>query len=257
MLKYDLRKGDYRQVLADMPPVDLVFTSPPYNVGSGGPRKDGQRKDGKYDAKSYAGVQSYPDCMPEGEYQRSQHDFLEWAGRKLKPNGVIVYNHKIRYRNLEAIHPITWFPSSLVLYTEVVWDRGSTQNQELSYPAQHTERIWVLRKVGGKPIKRAKGSPHVSDVWRIPRGPRTSKVHDAVMPLELALRAVNLWCPPGGIICDPYSGSGTTMLAAVMSGREFYGSDREGAFIAESRDRLDRYLKGSLESSRDSTEALH
>src|SRR5262249_16156327 len=48
----DLRSGDYRRVLNEVR-ADLIFTSPPYNIGSKQPRADGIRKFGMYDGKSF------------------------------------------------------------------------------------------------------------------------------------------------------------------------------------------------------------
>ena len=67
--------------------VDLVFCSPPYNIGSGGPRQDGRRKDGAYDPKSYGGITGYDDNMPEAEYQKSQVKMLSAMARVLKAAG--------------------------------------------------------------------------------------------------------------------------------------------------------------------------
>lgn len=48
---------------------------------------------------------------------------------------------------------------------------------------------------------------------------------DAPMPLKLAERFVCWFCPPNGVVLDPFTGSGTTCHAAIMHGRRFVGSD--------------------------------
>lgn len=48
---------------------------------------------------------------------------------------------------------------------------------------------------------------------------------EAPYPVELVERFVCWYCPPGGVVCDPFSGSGTTAHAAVMHGRRFVGGD--------------------------------
>lgn len=84
-----LRHGDYSAVLKKFDNFDLVLTSPPYNIGSGGDRQDGYRKKGQFDRKSFGGVKSYFDTWPEETYQELQRTFLTWAANKLSPNGVI------------------------------------------------------------------------------------------------------------------------------------------------------------------------
>lgn len=48
---------------------------------------------------------------------------------------------------------------------------------------------------------------------------------------------VRLVTPPGGTICDPFTGSGTTGCAAVLEGFDFIGLEREPEYvkIAEAR----------------------
>ncbi len=42
---------------------------------------------------------------------------------------------------------------------------------------------------------------------------------------------VRLITPPGGLVLDPFTGSGTTGAAAVMEGRMFLGFEREAAYV--------------------------
>lgn len=77
----DIRRGTWNTALSDVQ-ADLIFTSPPYNIGSGGKRQDGQRKHGKFDAKSYGGITGYADALPENAYQREQENFLIWCGNQ-------------------------------------------------------------------------------------------------------------------------------------------------------------------------------
>lgn len=55
--------------------------------------------------------------------------------------------------------------------------------------------------------------------------------HPTVKPLELMRWLVRLLCPPGGLVLDPTSGSGTTGAAAAMEGRRFVGIELEPAYI--------------------------
>ena len=52
-----------------------------------------------------------------------------------------------------------------------------------------------------------------------------SHENEAPYPLELASFFVKSFCPPGGIVCDCFSGSGTTLHAALLHGRRFVGCD--------------------------------
>jgi hypothetical protein len=49
--------------------------------------------------------------------------------------------------------------------------------------------------------------------------------HPARWPYKLARDIVLCFCPPGGLVCDPFLGAGTTMIAALEEGRRFIGGD--------------------------------
>jgi DNA modification methylase len=220
----NLYLGDYRQKL-DHVRADLIFTSPPYNIGSKQPANTGKRKHGGYDQKSFRAIREYPDSLPEAEYQDSQEQFMLWAADHLAPNGVLVYNHKPR-RNGRMIHPAEWFCRPAVmqrlrLMEEVIWDRGSTHNhcKQMLYPI--TERLYVFRRIDDRyPLINSRG---LTDVWRIPPARKTG--HNAPFPSKLAERVIETFSKKSHLVCDPYSGSGTTATAARKLGRRFEGSE--------------------------------
>ena len=55
--------------------------------------------------------------------------------------------------------------------------------------------------------------------------------HPTVKPVELMRWLVRLAVPEGGVVLDPFTGSGTTGIAAVMERRRFLGIEREGEYI--------------------------
>lgn len=56
-------------------------------------------------------------------------------------------------------------------------------------------------------------------------------IHPTVKPLELMRWLVRLVTPPGGLVLDPFTGSGTTGIAAVLEGRLFLGVEREPDYV--------------------------
>lgn len=73
--------------------------------------------------------------------------------------------------------------------------------------------------VGSNPRGRNPGS-----VWNVSTQP-FSEAHFAVMPVSLAERCILAGCKPSGTVLDPFSGSGTTGLAATKHGRRYVGID--------------------------------
>jgi site-specific DNA-methyltransferase (cytosine-N4-specific) len=82
--------------------------------------------------------------------------------------------------------------------------------------------VYAAISAGSRQINAAGANP--GDVWSIPTQPFPG-AHIAVMPPQLALRVVQAGCKPGGVVLDPFSGSGTTGAAAQRTGRRYIGID--------------------------------
>jgi hypothetical protein len=63
-------------------------------------------------------------------------------------------------------------------------------------------------------------------------------VHPTVKPIELMRWLVRLVTPPGGLVLDPFTGSGTTGCAAVLEGFRFVGCEREPEYAEIARARI-------------------
>jgi DNA modification methylase len=76
----------------------------------------------------------------------------------------------------------------------------------------------------------SEGGRNPGDVWSINTQP-FSAAHFAVMPRALAERCIQAGCKPGGVVLDPFSGSGTTGLAAARLGRRYVGIDLNAEYL--------------------------
>ncbi len=89
------------------------------------------------------------------------------------------------------------------------------------------------RRSGGNPgstllVVHERRNP--GDVWTIPTQPFAA-AHFAVMAPELARRAIAAGCKPGGVVLDPYSGSGTTGQQALRLGRRYVGIELNADYL--------------------------
>lgn len=80
----------------------------------------------------------------------------------------------------------------------------------------------VMRRRGTTYTPREGRNP--GDVWTIATQP-FSEAHFATFPVALPERCILAGCKPGGTVLDPFSGSGTTGLAAAKHGRRYIGID--------------------------------
>lgn len=75
------------------------------------------------------------------------------------------------------------------------------------------------------------------DVWVIPTRP-SSVSHFASYPTELIRPCILAGCPKGGVVLDPFFGSGTTGVVCVREGREYVGIEINQEYIDISTHRL-------------------
>lgn len=84
------------------------------------------------------------------------------------------------------------------------------------------------------------------DVWDIiPEDTQSRELHFAPYPEDLCKTPILATCPPGGVILDPFCGTGTTMRVAMDLKRRSIGIDRSAEYVALARKRC-----GSLERDR-------
>ena len=67
---------------------------------------------------------------------------------------------------------------------------------------------------------------------------RARNHHPTVKPVDLMQWLVRLVTPPGGVVLDPFTGSGSTGIAALREGFGFIGIEREPEYVAIARARI-------------------
>ena len=114
--------------------IDLIITSPPYNIG--------KMHSNRLQFGSYAN-----NDMKEPDYQKWQIEVLNECYRVLSENGSMFYNHKVRIKNGKAIHPMEWIlKTDFVIKQEITWDMGKSANCDKIRFFPFSERIYWLTK---------------------------------------------------------------------------------------------------------------
>lgn len=232
----DILLGDTVEVLKQLPSdsIDLGVTSPPYNKGE--KNKGWLVKNVKYN--------SVNDCIKEEYYQQNQIEVLNELFRIIKPGGSFFYNHKTRWDKGVMFHPIMWLQkTSWTIRQEIIWDRMIAANIRGWRFWQVDERIyWLYKPINNNKIGKELLSKHslLTSIWRFP--PERNNPHPAPFPLELPIRVIySLLNEEKGIVIDPYCGSGTTLVAAKLLGKDYVGIDISEDYIAFAKNRLNNY----------------
>jgi len=80
-------------------------------------------------------------------------------------------------------------------------------------------------------------------VWEIPTEQSQLK-HYSSFPIELCSLCINASCPEGGVVLDPFMGSGTTGVSALRNNRQFIGIDISPKYVAIAEKRLRELTSG-------------
>ena len=242
--------GDCVDVLPTLPPADLILTSPPY----GDMRLFGFHPfnflpvaDAIVRALKPGGVLVWVvadqtingsetgDSLRQALYFKDAglllHDTMIWE----KPFPIPIEN-KGRY--VSSWEYMFVFSLGQPKTTNLIEDRP------LTYPI--TNRGLSLRQPKGN-VRHSKGSGHNAfnpptfgkrkNIWSVlPEA--TPKAHPGVFPIALATDHIITWTNPGDVVIDPMCGSGTTVRAAVNTGRQGFGIEIHEPYAAIAKDRL-------------------
>lgn len=120
----------------------------------------------------------------------------------------------------------------------IVWDKGS-MGLGAGFRAQHEV---VLHFTAGSPACYDKGLGNVLKCPRI----GAERDHQTEKPVRLIEQLIRVTCPPGGVVLDPFGGSGTTAIAAANLGRDAICIERDAAHVETALRRLRHGVQPSL-----------
>ena len=249
--------------------VDVIVTSPPYNIG--------------------VAYKSYDDNRPRTAYLSWLKKVSKQLSRVLKPDGSF-------FLNVGSTNADPWvsmdvagaFRKDFVLQNHITWAKSLSIREDSfghfkpitsrRYLNQNHESIFHFTKTGAVPVDRlAVGVPfkdktniarwgHTADkrcggnVWFIPYKTVKSKAqkfdHPAGYPVDLPMRCMMLHGKPEMVVLDPFVGAGTTLVAAERLGHTGFGIDVDPAYIATSVARLEAEIvnaEGLADSRRSRT----
>ena len=238
-VKIDLYFGDSKKELKNVPSnsVDLIVTSPPYNLkNSSGNGMNVNTKTGKWAGNALQnGYSHYDDCMPHEKYVKWQNDCLKEMFRLLKDDGAIFYNHKRRVQN-GLIQDSDDILKGLPVRQIIIWKRSGGINFNPGYFLPTHEVIYLIPKPNFrlKPKANAYG-----DVWEFTQEMKNG--HPAPFPGALIDRIVS--STNAEIVLDPFMGSGTTAIAALMNKRNYIGIELSPEYCDVAKKRISSFIE--------------
>lgn len=241
--------GDCLKLLLSLPDesVDLVVSSPPYNIGK------------EYEAKREL-----------EHYLEDQRAVLRECHRVLKPTGSIfwqvgAFSHKgtlvpLDVKFFPILEQFGMFPRN-----RIVWVRQHGLHATKKFSGRHETILWfskgedfhfdlnavrVPQKWQNKKSHRGENKGELScnpegknpgDVWvfqNVKHNHEEQTIHPAQFPEGLIARIILSTTPVGGVVLDPYMGTGTTAVVAREHDRQYIGAELNNDYHAVALRRL-------------------
>lgn len=241
-------KGDSLEIIRGMEnsSLDLIITSPPYNIG-----KEYERK---IDIEQYKGW---------------IHDYVKEFYRLIKDTGSIVFQvgnfvEKGKVYPLDCLLFDLFIKEGFMPRNRIVWHFGHGMHCKNRFSGRHETLMWFTKTDNYKfnldtvrvpqkyPNKKAykgekkgqlSGNPlgkNPSDVWEISnvKNNHPEKTdHPCQFPVELVSRCIKSMTDKGDVVMDPFVGSGTVPVSAIQEERNWIGIEKDERYcqIAEQR----------------------
>jgi site-specific DNA-methyltransferase (adenine-specific) len=131
---------------------------------------------------------------------------------------------------------IEW--SGWSLKSQVIWDREAHGMGDLNgSPAPQHDVIWFATKG-----KFAFHGERPKSVVRSTRLGGDQLTHPNEKPIGLMCQLVEAYCPPGGLVLDPFLGSASTAAACMRTGRRFIGVELDSGYFDIAVRRIEKEL---------------
>ena len=248
-MTFDYRIGDCRELLKTIPSksVRLVVTSPPYNIG-----------------KPYG---KYKDKISLCDWQELLNDVTKEVYRILTPDGAFFLNlSPVPVGNSKEIVPLPFIgykifkDNGLYLRNMITWTFNNMQNCTNRLSGRYENILWGVKDIdnyifnlddiripyiskGDKRLSEG-GGRNPTDVWYFNRVNNMTKKklglsHPTIYPLPMIVRIVKMATNLGDTVLDPFAGSGTSLVASKIMGRNCIGFELDGKYKSECMKRLE------------------
>lgn len=225
------------EVMSELPDnsVALMVTSPPYHVG-----------------KDYDSSSSF------AEYLQLLTMVFAETHRVLQPGGRAVVNvaNLGRRPYLPLSHEVSAIMTKIgyLMRAEIIWRKAKGAGGNCAWGSWRSPANPVIRDVHeyclcfskGRFDRVVKGESDIAaddfmnstlSVWDIPPESATRVSHPAPFPVELPKRFIQLYTYKGELVLDPFMGSGTTAVAAVLTDRRWVGYEINSDYCEIARKR--------------------
>lgn len=241
--------------------IDLIIADPPYSLG-----KDYGNQSDKLDSAAYLKwMESWVDAaIPKLKPTGSFYIFLTWRyspeifvmmKQRLQMINEIIWDRRVpsmggSVRSFTSVHDtIGLFVKSKGYYFDL-------DSVRIPYDAQTKKARSRSIFVGAKWLEVGYNPKDLWSVTRVHKCDPERAEHPTQKPLEIIDRMIYASCPPGGVVLDPFMGSGTTAVSAQRCSRQFVGFELNPDYCAIIHKRLAAPYAQPVENNNQPTEPV-
>lgn len=252
-----LYEGDCLDLLKQIPDasVQLIVTSPPYNIGKEYEKKSNLEDYLKFQEKviseSFRVLDSLGSiCWQVGNFVENGYivpldtvvyPIFEKLGMRMRNRIIWHFGHGLHAskRFSGRYETINWFTKS----DDYIFNLDPVRIPQ-KYPEKKHFKGLHKGKLSGNPLGK-----NPSDVWDIPnvKSNHVEKtIHPCQFPIALVERLILSMTRAKDLVLDPFMGVGTTAIAAILHNRKSAGAEIEKKYIAIAKERINLAIQGLL-----------
>lgn len=238
MTSYTIHRGDALTILQTIPTgtVDAVICDPPYNSSAGGAGVRASARD------KYVSGDANHDLADFAGDQRDQRSFTAWLAmvyadclRTARPGASLLAFTDWRQLPVasDAVQAGGWIWRGII-----PWHKPINRPRRDGFRAACEYVLWASK---GEPYRHAP-SIYLPGLLNGSQPSGKKRRHITEKPVGVMAELVKI-CPEGGLILDPFCGSGSTGEAALTTGRRFTGIELSAHYAAIAEERLGKILR--------------
>jgi DNA modification methylase len=234
----DSTDSDSVAKLMDGQKADMVFTSPPYNGNTSVGFHQSSKKNSLPTSPLYNNNES--DNKTSEEYIKFNADIFNTIKTIASDDLVILYN--INYnRNSpdDYIDVVNQGRNIFNLVETIIWEKSMAISLAGDNLTRIIEFIFVFYNGNDKPkLNKTHTNECIKNLWSISNIGANHETHKACFPIKLVEQGINVYAKENALLYEPFTGSGTTMVASHQLKRKCYGMELDPKYCQVIVDRM-------------------
>ena len=236
----DSTDSDAVAKLMDGNKADMVFTSPPYNGNTSVGFHQSSKKNSLQTSPLYNNNET--DNKSAEDYIQFNADIFNTIKLNCSDDCVILYNINYNRNSPDLfIDVVNEGRNAFNLVETIIWEKSMAISLAGDNLTRIVEFIFVFYNGEDKPkINKSHTNECIKNLWKISNVGANNEIHKACFPIKLAEQAIKYYAKEYGLLYEPFTGSGTTMVAAHQLKRKCYGMELDPKYCQVIIDRMSK-----------------